>query len=99
MFGLKNFGAIEFESKNIWVQKILGPQKFWVTKNFVSKKIWVQKNLGPEIFGSKIFDPKIFGEKIVLGPNDFCFQKFFGLQKNLGHTNLGLRKFWSQKLR
>ena len=58
---------------------ILGPEKFWVWKNFGSGK-----NFSLE----KCWDPKNYGCKIILGPKQFSVKKKFRDKKNLGTKNM-----------
>ena len=61
---MKNLGEKTFGSKMISDQKLLGPQDFWVQRNFGPNKDFGLKILGPKKFGfQKCWVKKIWVEK------------------------------------
>ena len=85
---LSQFCTIYLLPKKFGSQKVFGPEKCWVRKNFVSEKIFDPTiYLLPKKFGSqKLFVQTFFLHK-TLGPKKFW-------AKNI----LGPKQFWSQTI-
>ena len=84
-------------------EEVLGPQKFWILKNYwvqkfvKPKQFWGAKSLGAANFWKKVWDRKkslvwnFFGMKKILGP------KKIRVWKNLGSNKIAGSKISGQK--
>ena len=91
--------------KKLWIQKILGLEKFWARKNVGFKKIfWCKTNFGSKkSFGStKILDPREFGIKNfgpkILSPKRFLGRKTVWPKKNVDSKNTKWKQSLSPKI-